>query len=288
MVLISAISSFAIAQGTNGSTKTSSKIQYHNGPVRTGVRTVYFIFYGCWGTCGPIVGDDATPYILTDFVSTIGNTPYMRINSTYTDGAGQPATGALVFAGMVFDASYSRGVPSGDLTVGDIEGLISDQVSTFRLPQDPNGIYVVAASADLASTATGFCSPGTPPFHNNAEINGTRLDYIFLGNPNRCQTVAGAPYFAPGGTGLTTPNGSFSGDAMATNLAHALNGLLTDPLGNGWYDRYGLENADKCALTFGQTYATANGARANIHLGSRDFLLEQNWINDRKARCGMF
>jgi hypothetical protein len=75
---------------------------------------------------------------------------------------------------------------------------------------------------------------------------------------------------------------------MATNLAHALNGLLTNPYGNGWLDRYNLENADKCTATFGQTYTTANGARANYRLGSRDFLLEQNWVNARKGYCALF
>jgi hypothetical protein len=74
---------------------------------------------------------------------------------------------------------------------------------------------------------------------------------------------------------------------MAANLAHALNGTLTDPWGTGWYDRYGFENADKCAGKFGTTYTTANGARANVWMGGRDWLLEQNWVNDRRGRCAM-
>jgi hypothetical protein len=53
-----------------------------------------------------------------------------------------------------------------------------------------------------------------------------------------------------------------------------------------------LENADKCqdALgnpAFGPTYVTANGARANVRIGVQDFLIQQNWVNDRKARCAM-
>jgi len=45
---------------------------------------------------------------------------------------------------------------------------------------------------------------------------------------------------------------------------------------------------NNCQNTFGQTYLTANGARANIRLGNRDFLTQQNWVNDRRARCAMF
>ena len=260
--------------------RTNSKISYHDGPVRTGVQHIYFIFYGCWHS-GCNLNDDnvPAPFILADFASTIGNTSYLQMNSSYTDSAGSPASAAIVYAGTAFDSSYSHG---GDLTVADIQGIIADQFLSFSLPQDPQGIYVVAASADIASQETRFCTPGAPPFHGSAVINGGLHTYVFLGGPTRCPTAA-APQFV----GQPTPNNNFTGDAMVTNLAHALNGLLTNPYGSGWFDRYGLENADKCAGTFGQTYTTPNGARANIHLNIRDFLLEQNWVNARKAFCGM-
>lgn len=263
--------------------KTNSKMLYHGGPVQTGAQDVYFIFYGCWtSTCGT-ADDTTTMTILTDFMSSVGNTPYMQINSTYADSSGQPASASLIYAGSVMDSWYSHGV---ELTEADIEGIIAVQFNSYQLPQDPQGIYVVLASADVSATATGFCTPGAPPFHGHAVINGAPVRYVFIGNPNRCPTVAGAQFLPP--SGGSTPNGSFAGDAMVGNLAHALNGLLTDPFGDAWYDRYGLENADKCTGTFGQTYTTANGARANIRLGVRDFLLEQNWVNARKGYCAMF
>ena len=92
------------------------------------------------------------------------------------------------------------------------------------------------------------------------------------------------PQFSPSGP---TPNNTYAGDALVSNLAHALNGMVTNPLGSGWYDRYEFENADKCQNLFGQTYVTANGARANVRMGDFDFLIQQNWVNDRKARCAM-
>jgi hypothetical protein len=264
----------------------TSKMLYHNGPVLPGTRNLYTIYYGCWtDNCG-LLGDTRTAVVLTDFFVSIGNTPYAQINSTYTDAAGQPAASAFIFGGMVTDASYSHGT---ELTKADIVDLISYQVNNFQLPQDPNGIYVIIASADVASSDTGFCSPFAPPFHAQGIVNGSPVNYIFLGNPNRCPAVAG-PQFSPSGP---TPNDSYAADVLVSNLAHALNGIVTNPLGNGWYDRYGLENTDKCqdALghpAFGQTYTTANGARANVRFGARDFLIQQNWVNDRKGRCAMF
>ena len=283
-----AIESQTPAQGPNSNPKTSSKMLYHNGPLRTGRQNMYFIFYGCWGmpACGAQGGDWATMIVPLDFSALIGNSPYLAIDTTYTDGAGQPATGTVIAGGYAVDSSYSHGA---DITKADIEAIILDQFTNFRLPPDPQGIYVVLASADIASNETGFCSPGAPPFHSYFDpYRSTYLPYIFLGNPNRCQTVAGAPFFSVGGTGLLTPNGNFAGDAMVLNLAHALNGLLTDPFDTGWYDRYGLENADKCTGTLGQTFTAANGARANLRLAAgHDFLVEQNWVNDRRSRCAL-
>ena len=265
--------------------KTTSKMLYHNGPVLTGIQHVYVIWYGCWqNNCG-LMGDTATEVVISDFLSTIGDTPYLAINSTYTDSSGHPASSSLIFGGSVDDSSYSHGV---ELTDADIQGIIYDQVFNFRLPQDPSGIYVVIASADVASAATGFCTPGAPPYHKSGVILGGLLKYIFLGNPNRCPSVAGPQFFA-NNTRLPTPHNSYAGDTLASNLAHALDATLTNPFGDGWFDRYGLENADKCQNTFGQTYLAPNGTRANINLGGAagDYLIQQNWINDRRPRCAM-
>lgn len=277
-----AICALAVTSVSAQNSRTTSKMVYHGGPVLTGVQDVYVIWYGDWS--GGFPGDPQAPLVISNFLSTIGNRPYLQINSTYQDAAGQPATSALVYGGSVFDRSYSHGV---ELTDADIQGIIFDQIFNFVLPHDPNGIYIVIASADIASNETGFCIPGAPPYHGRAMISGAMTRYIFLGNPNRCPTLAGPQFFA-NGTRLPTPNNSYAGDTIASNLAHALDATLTNPLGNGWFDRYGLENADKCQNTFGETYLTSNGARANINLGSvGDYLIQQNWVNDRRGRCAM-
>ena len=42
---------------------------------------------------------------------------------------------------------------------------------------------------------------------------------------------------------------------------------------------------DLCEWTFGTTYLTANGAQANMKLGGRDFLIQQNWILSNNQGC---
>ena len=281
--LIALVALCALAAGPLAAQKsriTTSKMLYHDGPVLTGTHNIYVIWYGCWtDNCGS-AGDTSTRQVLTDFLITIGNSPYIQINATYPNGTGEVPGGGIIYGGEVIDSSYSHGV---DLTPSDITSIISDQVNSFRLPQDSQGIYVIIGSADIASSATGFCTTSARSYHAAGIVNGSPVNYIFLGNPVRCPGVVG-PQFSRTGP---TPNGSYAADVLASNLAHVLNTSLTNPLGNGWFDRYGLENADKCQDTFGQTYTTANGARANIRFGARDFLIQQNWVNDRKARCAM-
>jgi len=76
---------------------------------------------------------------------------------------------------------------------------------------------------------------------------------------------------------------------MANALAAVLSATVTNPLvGTGWFDRYGLENSTKCQGIFGPTYPAANGAPANIRFGWRDYLIQQNWVNNtRKGYCAL-
>ena len=266
--------------------KLTSKMLYHNGPVLTGAKSIYLIYYGCWGGANCGFSDDLqTMDLMFQFLITYGSSPYAQINSTYTDDSGQPAASVFALGGISIENSYSHGF---ELKKADITSIITEQVNSFRLPQDPNGIYVIVTTADISANEIGFCTPGAPPHHGIGIVNGALVNYIFLGHPKRCPSAAG-PQFSPSGP---TPNNSYGGDVLVANLARALNGQVTNPRGNGWYDRYGLENADKCqdALgnpSFGQTYLTANGARANVRFGDRDYLIPQNWVNDRRGRCAM-
>ena len=48
--------------------------------------------------------------------------------------------------------------------------------------------------------------------------------------------------------------------------------------------RFGQENADKCAWTFGTTYNNGTGL-ANMKIGAKDFLIQQNWVNAGNGGC---
>src|SRR5215831_6479581 len=270
----------AAAQTQTG--KTDSRILYHNGRVMIGSSNLYLIWYGCWDyNCGT-AGDPATRSIVEDFASNVGASPYLQINAGYPNDVGQAPSSALPVGAAVSD-NYSHGL---ELKVSDIQAIVSDQITNLILPYDPAGIYVVLASADVSSPESGFCNASAQPHHGVVYGLGSGIYYAFVGNPMRCPSVA-APQFMSGATMLPSPNGNVAADAMASTLAHVLDTTLTNPAGDGWFDRYGLQNADKCANQFGTTWSTPNGARANLRLGQRDYLIQHNWVNDKRGRCAI-
>jgi hypothetical protein len=145
------------------------------------------------------------------------------------------------------------------------------------LPLDLKGIYVVLTSPDV--TVDGFVDRYCA-YHDLVTVVGAQVRVILVGGtaraPTRCQ---------PQNIG---PNGNAAADAAASLLAAELFNTIVDPAFTGWYDRLGLEPADKCAWTYGTTYRTTNGALANINVGGHDLLLQQLWIPTKNGgTCGM-
>jgi len=270
----------ALAQRGSPSVKTDTKILYHDGPIMTGNTDVYVILYGHW----PARTVGGTQDIVEDFLSRLGSSPYFRINTGYTDSWGVAPSGVVIYAGTVNDA-YSHG-PS--LTPADIGDVVRQTVEGNLLPLDTTGIYLVLASpdtTDIQPNGSTYCTPGTFPHHGTVPVfQGVPLKYGFIGHPARCPTSAG-PQF--NGGAWPTPNDDFAADVMVSTIAHVLNAVVTNPAGTAWFDRYGFENAAKCYNTFGETYTTTNGARANMRLGARHYLIQQNWVNARRGYCAL-
>ncbi|MEN3332780.1 MAG: hypothetical protein V7641_2145 [Blastocatellia bacterium] len=239
-------------------------IQYHGGPVMLTTKTVYYIWYGNWS------GNTAVS-ILTDLANSIGGSPYFNINSTYTNSAGTPITNSVGYGGSTTD-NYSRGTRLSDTA---IRNIVSDAITSGRLPKSTNGIYFVLTSQDVTATS-GFCTRYCG-WHTHATISGSDIKYSFVGNAARCLSSCAAQ--------STGPNGNAGADGMASIVSHELEEAVTDPDLNAWYDTSGEENADKCAWTFGSTSTASNGSKYNMTLGSRQYLIQQNWVNASGGFC---
>lgn len=243
----------------------SNGISYHGGPVILGTTNIYYIWYGNWS------GNSAQT-ILDNLATSIGGSPYFNINTTYYNGSNVHVSNSVHFAGEAFD-SYSQGTALSDAA---IQAIVSRAI-TNGLARDTNGIYFVLTSADVNETS-GFCTQYCG-WHTHGTISGSDIKYSFVGNPDRCPSACEAQ--------TTGPNGNAGADGMASIISHELEEAVTDPDLNAWYDTRGQENADKCAWTFGTTYTTSNGSKANMNLGGLDYLIQRNWVNASGGFCAL-
>jgi hypothetical protein len=240
----------------------SNGIDYHGGPLMTAGPRIYFIWYGNWA------GNTAQT-ILTDLANSIGGSPYFNINTTYYDGTNTHVANAVSYAGSAND-NYSQGKSLSD---AQIQTVVTTAINN-GLPKDTGAVYFVLTSADVTASS-GFCTQYCG-WHTSGTIGGSDIKYAFVGNPDRCPSACEQQ--------TTGPNGNAGADGMASIIAHELEEATTDPDLNAWYDKRGAENADKCAWTFGSTYASG-GASANMKLGTRDYLIQQNWVNASGGFC---
>jgi hypothetical protein len=248
-----------VGRGANG-------INYNGGPVMSTTTTAYVIWYGSWASSPTKTG------IISDFLSTVGGSPYFNVNTTYTDKTGARVQNAVKLGAQATDAGS---VGLTNLTDGQILTIVQHAI-TAGLPKDPNGVYFVLTSANVTKSGflTSYCG-----WHSAATVAGTTIKYSFVGDPTGPQLGNCSAQSA------SSPNGDAGADAMTSVIAHELEETVTDPNLNAWYDSRGNENADKCAWTFGTTYKTANGSLANMKLGTRDFLIQRNWINASGGAC---
>lgn len=259
----------AVAAAPGGRAVPQNGILYHNGPVLLGTTNIYVIWYGNWSFPGT---STATTTIIPDFLSHFGGSPYFNINTTYTNGAGTKVSNSVANKNSTTD-NYSQGTSFGD---AGVKNIVSNAITSGRLPSDTNAVYMVLTSSDVKETSgflTQYCG-----WHTNGSIGGKDIKYSFVGDPAR-------NYAACSGQTASSPNSNISADAMLSVIAHEIEETVTDPDLNAWYDSSGAENADKCAWTWGSTSTASNGSMYNMTLGTRKYLIQQNWVNASGGYC---
>jgi hypothetical protein len=239
--------------------------------VLQGTVNIYFIWYGDWtgdGANGTNTVSDSpiTKSLLSGLIPNISGSLYEWINTSYQDGAGNPASSVLNLAKSVDDA-YSHG---NNLTELDIYHVITDHLGLTAddpnsLPFDNNGIYFVLTSSDVNQTLTGvgtfaynYCGwHGSIAYFSGINGGFNALDpnarFGFVGNSDR-NGGACEPRDTTSGTWSNvsaSPNNDPGGDGMVNHVMHEINEAIVDPDHTSWYeDPLGQESEDLCAWKF--------------------------------------
>ncbi|HKI94800.1 MAG TPA: hypothetical protein VJ992_05860 [Gemmatimonadales bacterium] len=265
--------------GGGGGGKTNTGIYYHGGPIIPSehVVAIYWASSTIYGggptpnTTGSAAQDGS---LVGYFLSNLGGSPYYNINTTYYDGSNVHVANDLSYAGFW---ATSANAPTSGQTVSDgaIQTQIASGFASGALTYDASTVYAVFGGPGVnlgGGFGSSYCA-----YHGNFSWNGHDVKYAVMPHnydyPSGCSALSGSP------------NNDYAADAEVNTLAHELEEANTDPDLNAWYDRRGYENADKCAWKFGSTYTTSNGAVANIQVGSKDFLVQQNWVNAGSGGC---
>jgi len=269
----------------SGTQATGTGISYHGGPVlqaATNVAAVYWassVIYPGGPTPGSngLGANDASN--VGYFMSHIGGSPYYNINTTYTDGAGLAIRNSVTYT--QFWANNSYNVPSTKTRVSDANmvAMLQYAFNNGKLTYDPSTVYAIftAGTVNLGGGfGTQYCAYHT---HGTVTIAGVSRTVLYAAMPDAYAKASACS------NGTPSPNNDPHADAVASVLVHEIEETTTDPMGNAWYDATGYENADKCAWNFGTTFTTANGGVANVTLGTKSFLIQQNWINSGSGGC---
>jgi len=273
-----------------GGSGSNNGISYHGGPVLqsgTNIVAVYWASSPIYVN-GPNPGthgdNSADQSLVGQFLRNLGGSPYFNINSTYTDGLGRSIANSVSYTGYW---ANNTNVPSDGQNVSDADmlSMLSSGFMSGALAYDPHALYAIftAGTVNLGGGfGTQYCA-----YHWFGTVNtpsGSRT-VLYAAMPYDHAFSGACDVFTQWGP----PNGSFDpgADAEVNTLAHETEETTTDELGTAWFDSRGFENADKCAWTFGSTFTTATGGRANITLGGTNYLIQQNWVNANGGGCSM-
>ena len=269
----SQLKSFYPASGKTASTSVAAglgAVTYQKGGPIISQPNIYLIWYGNWkaNSCSAASGTNSTPSIVNDFLGLLGESDWNKINTTYY----QLIDGTKTFVqptGKVMGCTVDKGSQGLSLdanTGAQVSDVVEHALSTKTLQTDPDGVYIVltASNVIVADFMISLCA-----YHWVYDNASATIKYAFIGDSS-----ANLASCAPQTT--ISPNGNPAADAMVSVIAHEFVEAVSDPSGTSWFDQSGLENADKCAWNYGQASKIANGSFANLTLGGRQYLIQQN------------
>ncbi|MFL5781610.1 MAG: PKD domain-containing protein [Thermoleophilaceae bacterium] len=254
--------------------ETVDPLAYHGGPVVHDGH-VYAIFWEPPGYSFPPDYKTAVVNYFRRVAADSGKrTNVYSVNHEYPDALGVPAY-RVAFENSYTDTTIlpSSGCanPSTDVCLTDAQ--ISSELAGFVLGHGlPRGLarqYFIFTPPGVGSCFDSgsdcayeqYCA-----YHSSIDAGGILLYAV---HPH----VTGVGSCDVG----ESPTGT-SADAVLNVVSHEHVEIVTDPLGNAWFDSNGEENGDKCAWRFGSLSGSPGGLYNQLIGGAR-YLLQLEWSN---------
>ncbi len=273
------------AKANSGARSSGTGIYYHGGPIiapnATNVAAVYWsanTIYNNQPAPGSHGAASADGSLIGYFLAHLGGSAYFNINTTYYAGSTHVANAVNY---TQYWATGSTGpLPSASPTDADMVAMLQAGFNSNQLTYNPSTVYAIFSGPNVnlgGGFLTQYCAYHT---HGTVTINGVQHTVLYAAMPHNIDGPSACT------SGQPAANGDPGADAEVNTLAHEIEESTTDELGTAWYDRSGYENADKCAWTFGTMYSSGGGT-ANITVGSKNFLVQQNWVNLGSGGCAL-
>jgi hypothetical protein len=259
-----------------------TQLTWHGGPVMHSTN-VYSIYWAPAGYGYQAGYSSAIDKYFRDVAQDSGKlTNVYAVMSQYSDGAGA-ALYASAFGSSLTDANPYPANGCTDapytpvcITDGQLQAELQSFVAANGLPTGMSAAYFV-----FLPIGVGTCFDSTSSecsYQQFCAYHG----WIGSGSPNTI-LYANMPYADQPTAGgkcdiESSPNGN-DADATINVTSHEHNEMMTDPLGNAWYDAVGDEVADKCAWVFGPNLGSTQYGAYNEAIGTGKYELQEEWSN---------
>lgn len=240
----------------------------------------------CWNANGvpvevPCTAAGPDQSLLGYFLANLGGSPYFKINTTYYGNlsyVGGGTSNSYVTGNLQYSQYYAdpNPVPQSP-TDAQMAAEINAAFLNGSLTWDRTGSTIYAIFTPSGINAGGGFGTQYCAYHGHflvdSRVDSRGINGLYAVEPYNADT--------PNCTAQkVTPNGDGPADTEVNTTAHELEESVTDGEGfrsPGWYDASGNENGDKCAWVWGPYSTLSTGAAWNITIGSRQFLVQENW-----------
>lgn len=229
----------AVYNGQGAAKKKNGPLIDHGGAVLAS-STTYAIY---WGTPSDFPADLEAG--MAALLSGFKHSGYLDIASQYMRGA----TASTTYAGSITDTSAPPRKPPST-------SAIAAEVCKLVPAPNPEGVYIVFTSN---APNVPYCA-----WHDRATCNGVTFQVAYV--PNQELLPACSPYVK---ADLGCNDYSEGTVTSADSVAHEFMEAITDAHLDAWYDKNGLEVADKCEYNY----------QSCVDLGRESWQIQSEWSN---------